>query len=120
MWAQILNIVLGIWLMASPGILGYNGVAADINHIVGPVVASFAIIALSGCTKSVSKCNIPLGLFLVIAPWILQYESGNAIANDIFAGLLITGFSFIKRKTNKQYGGGWSVVWPFKTEKHIH
>jgi hypothetical protein len=119
MWAQILNILLGIWLMAAPEVLDYNGVAADNDQILGPVIASFAIIALSGCTKSVAKFNIPLGVWLLIAPWLLNYENQTPILNDTIAGLLITIFSFFKRKTDHQYGGGWRAVWRPKYSAHI-
>lgn len=110
MWAQILNIVIGIWLMEAPHWLNYNGVAADVDHIVGPIVASFAIIALSGCTRAVGKYNIPLGAWLLLAPWILGYDRGICIANDSITGILIIVFSLFKRTTHQQYGGGWAVL----------
>ena len=97
--------------MAAPDIIGYNGIAADNDHIVGPVVASFSIIALSGCTRSISMYNVPLGIWLLLAPWVLNYENEASAFNDMAVGLFVTGFSFFKRKTNKQYGGGWSALW---------
>jgi hypothetical protein len=111
MWAQIINTMLGLWLMAAPGILKINGMAADNDHIIGPIVASFSIIALSGCTRAVAKFNIPLGIWLLIAPWFLGYENEIAIFNDMGVGFFVTIFSFFKRRTNQRYGGGWPVVW---------
>jgi hypothetical protein len=111
MWAQVFNTMLGIWLMAAPQVLGYNGIAADNDHILGPVVASFAIIALSGCTRSVARFNTPLGAWLLLAPWLLGYENQIAVVNDIATGLLIVIFSFFERKANHLYGGGWRQVW---------
>lgn len=111
MWAQILNTLLGIWLMAAPEILRYNGVAADNDHVIGPIVTSFAIIALSGCTRGVAKYNIPFGAWLLVAPWVLGYENQTAIINDICVGLLVTPLSLFKRKTPHQYGGGWAALW---------
>jgi SPW repeat len=111
MWAQILNTALGLWLMAAPGIFRYNGVAADNDHIIGPVVASFSIIALSGCTRTVALYNIPLGIWLLLAPWFLGYESEVATFNDMTVGFFVTAFAFFKRKTVQQYNGGWSAIW---------
>jgi hypothetical protein len=107
MWSQILNIILGIWLMTAPQLLKYNGTAADNDHILGPVITSFAIIALSECTKAVGKYNVPLGAWLVFAPWVLGYDEAISIANDTIAGVLIILFALVKRKTKNQYGGGW-------------
>jgi len=97
--------------MAAPEILKYNGIAADNCHIIGPVVASFAIIALSGCTRTVATYNAPLGLWLMVSPWLMNYENGASMINSFSSGILITFFSFFKRKTIQQYGGGWSAVW---------
>lgn len=93
--------------MAAPQVLNYNGMAADNDHIIGPVVASFAIIALSGCTKAVGKYNIPLGAWLLFAPWVLGYDKEVSVVNDMITGFLIIIFAFFKRTTNNQYGGGW-------------
>lgn len=107
MWAQILNMIIGIWLMAAPQVLDHGGVVADIDHIFGPVIASFAIIALSGSTRSVAYYNIPLGAWLVIAPLLLAYETDSARINDIVSGLLVVVFSFFRRNITQSYGGGW-------------
>jgi hypothetical protein len=114
MLAQVGNIILGLYLMVAPDILNYNGAAADNTHIVGPVVSSFAIIALSGCTRSVAKYNIPLGIWLMLSPLVITYGNEPAI-NSICAGVIITFFSFQMRKTTHQYGGGWMAVWKSTT-----
>jgi hypothetical protein len=115
MLAQILNTILGIWLMAAPGILNYNGKAADNDHIIGPVIASFAMIALSGCTRAVGKYNIVPGVWLLLAPWVLNYEQEVAIYNDTCTGLLTIVFSFVKGRIPHQYGGGWTAIWKSDT-----
>ena len=107
----MINTALGLWLMAAPDILRYNGIAADNDHIIGPIVASFSIIALSGCTRAVALYNIPLGIWLLLAPWFLGYETEVATFNDLAVGLFVTAFAFFKRKTVQQYGGGWSALW---------
>lgn len=110
MWAQILSAAIGIWLMTAPNVLGYDGAAADVDHITGPVVTSFAVIALSGCTRAIARFNIPCGAWLLLAPWILGYDNNISIGNDVIAGILIVAFSFIKRTTRQQYGGGWTQL----------
>lgn len=123
MWAQIINVVLGIWLMASPAIFGLEGTSADNAHIVGPVVASFALISWWEATRVVRLYNIPLGLWLLLAPWVLGYTESAAIINDMAIGLLVTGLSLVKGKIDNSFGGGWRAVWhshtPHAHEAHV-
>jgi hypothetical protein len=107
MWAQCINAALGIWLMMAPDIWGFEKKIADNDHIVGPIIATLAITAIFENTRLVRKGNIPAGLWLVLAPWILQYETALATINDMVVGGLVIGFSFIKGKIKNKYGGGW-------------
>ncbi len=113
MWAQIINAFLGIWLMASPAILGFSDdkTISDNAHIIGPVVATFAVIAWWEATRVVRLYNIPLGLWLILAPWVLGYNETTAIANDMLVGAAIVGLSLVKGKIEDSYGGGWSGLW---------
>ena len=111
MLAKILSAITGIWLMAAPYALGIDKIAANNAHIIGPVIASFAIISFSPCTSVVLKFNLPLGVWLLVAPWILNYEDITAIINDILTGFFVIIFSLIKVKIKKRFGGGWKAVW---------
>lgn len=115
MWAQIINALLGIWLMASPAVLGFENIAADNDHIVGPVIASFAVISWWESTRVVRLYNIPLGAWLLLAPWVLGYDSTTSILNDMLIGALVIGLSFIKGKVTETFGGGWSAIWQSDT-----
>jgi hypothetical protein len=120
MLTRILSTIAGIWLMVAPSVLSVGEIAANNDHITGPVIASFAIIAFSQCTAAVLKFNLPLGIWLLLAPWILGYENNSAIMNDMATGVLVIIFSLIKIKTTKRFGGGWIAAWekdsPHETE----
>ncbi|MEJ8801410.1 SPW repeat domain-containing protein [Pontibacter sp. H249] len=111
MWAQVINAILGIWLMASPAILGLEGTSADNDHIIGPVIASFACISWWEATRVVRLYNLPLALWLLLAPWVLGYSETAAIVNDMAVGLIVAGLSVVKGKIDNSFGGGWSAVW---------
>ncbi len=111
MWGQIINALLGLWLMATPGILGFEKLIADNNHITGPVIATFAITAIFDCTRPVRKFNILPGIWLLAAPWVLGYDNTTAIVNDMLVGALVIGFSFVKGHVDEKFGGGWSGLW---------
>ncbi|ELR69956.1 hypothetical protein C900_04479 [Fulvivirga imtechensis AK7] len=111
MWAQIVNVVIGIWIMASPGILNYpTPAAADNNHIVGPLIVTFAFTAIWEATRTVGKWNIPLGLWLIIAPWILDFEDNTEIVGEMAAGIVVTALAMVKGKIEQRFGGGWSSL----------
>jgi hypothetical protein len=107
-WAQIINALLGVWLMASPGMFDYSGTGRINDLIVGPIVATFAIIAFWEVTRAVGKANVALGAWLVIAPWVLGYEQ-NVIAaiNEFVVGITIVALAMTRTKTGVKLGGGW-------------
>ncbi len=100
--------------MASPSILGFNHQATDNDHIVGPIIASFAIISWWEATRVVRLYNLPLGAWLLLAPWVLGYQATTPIINDMLVGALVISFSLVEGKITDEYGGGWSAIWQSK------
>lgn len=117
MWAQIVNTIIGIWLMAAPYVFNYSASGTDNCHIIGPVVATFAMAACWEATRGVRKFNIPLGLWLLAAPWILGYTGTLPIVNDMACGAMIIVFGMVKGKIEGRYGGGWKAIWQ---SGHLH
>ena len=109
MWAQIINALLGIWLMAAPAVLGVSDAATTNDRIVGPIVAAFATVAAWEVTRPLRWVNLPLGLWLVLAPWVLGYGTAST-ANSMVVGAVIVALSLVKGKIGTRYGGGWRTV----------
>ena len=74
MLGQFLVAVCGLWLMTAPDLLGYGEPARMNDYIVGPLVVSFAVIAVAETTRSLRWGNVALGMWLVLAPLFLRYE----------------------------------------------
>ena len=110
MWARYATVLLGIWLMAAPGILGFEKLIADNDRIVGPLIVTFSMISLSECTLSVRMANLLPAAWLLFAPWILDYDNSTAFASDYISGLLILGLTLVKQKREHTFGGGWSSL----------
>jgi hypothetical protein len=55
--------------------------------------------------------NVPFGIWLLTAPWILGYENSSGTINDSAVGCLIIIIA-VSGKWNQrhQYGGGWSSL----------
>lgn len=69
---RFLNLFLGIWLMAAPALLGYTGAPRTNDYIVGPIVASVAMIALSEVVRPLRWMNFALGLWVDIGAVALR------------------------------------------------
>ncbi len=89
-------VVAGIWEALAPFILGYSSVAAGLWNamIVGVVLVILAVIAVYAQKPSIVKTmewtNSVLGLWLILAPFILGYSAtGAAKVNDISVGIVV-------------------------------
>lgn len=111
MWAQIINTLIGLWLMVAPGIFNYSGSAADNGYIVGPVIITFSVVAYWEATRVLRKWNYPLAVWLLLAPWVLNYTNDIAIISDMASGVLVLVFASVRGKIENSYGGGWSSLW---------
>ena len=110
MWGHVLNTILGVWLMAAPGVLGYEGIARDHDHIVGPVVATFACVAIWEATRPLRWVTFVGGLWMLAAPWLLSFPS-DATINAMVVGIAVALLSLTGRKITHSFGGGWSALW---------
>lgn len=97
--------------MVAPGLFGWGPAASDNGHIVGPVIVTFSVTALWEVTRGVRKGNYPLALWLLLAPWILDYSSDLAIISNMASGILVIIFSSIPGKITQSFGGGWPSLW---------
>jgi len=90
--------VLGIWLIIAPFLLGYSHLAvATWNDIIlGVLVAGTALLLKSGISGGgASWTNIVFGIWLILAPFILNYGNNPAPRwNDIILGVLVIVFGW--------------------------
>ncbi|MCW8193859.1 SPW repeat protein [Proteobacteria bacterium 005FR1] len=96
--ASGLNVLIGVWLIAAPWILGYGVNAAIWNDVIVGVallVLAGIRVAMPGRYASISWVNVVLGVWLFLAPFILQYGSlalvgvSSAIWNDVILGIAV-------------------------------
>lgn len=109
MIAHVIVALIGLWLMASPAFINIKGTAEDLNHVFGPVITSFAIIAWWEVTRNLRFANIVIGVWLIISSWIFGYDSTAAI-NNIAVGIVVSLLSMIKGKIEGKFGGGWESL----------
>ncbi|NKE70763.1 SDR family oxidoreductase [Nitrospiraceae bacterium HYJII51-Mn-bac16s-1-B09] len=110
MSARIFNMLLGVWLTAAPALLGYTGAARTNDSIVGPIVASVALMAMWEVLRPLRWINFAFGLWLIAAPSIFDYE-GSPLFNSLIVGALLSSFALVRGRRTKRFGGGWSSLW---------
>jgi hypothetical protein len=82
---------------------------------VGPIAASFAVIAWWQATRPTRWVNLPLGLWLLTAPWVLGYAATAPTVNSMAVGALLAALSLVKGTVDARFGGGWRAVWGRRT-----
>lgn len=91
--ASTINVILGIWLIVAPFILGTNSSTAVLwnDIILGIVVVVMAGTRLSNVQITwPSWVNVIAGLWLIIAPFVLGYSTmANARYEDIIVGIVV-------------------------------
>jgi hypothetical protein len=107
-WRDWVMLVLGAWLFLSPWILGFAGgapagaeptvagpaAAAWNAWIVGVVITALAIWAIVKFAEWQDWLTGILGVWLIIAPWVLGFSSLTAAAwNQVIVGLLVVALA---------------------------
>lgn len=93
-WQDRVNLVLGLWLMLSPYLLGYagNGSATANATAAGAVVTLFAVAALWRPQHWEEWTNLGVSLWIIVAPFLLGFWDVPAAAwTHMATGLLVGG-----------------------------
>jgi hypothetical protein len=113
MWLQVCNIILGIWLLVSPDILGLSPHVARLGRIAGPVAIFIAVLALRDVTRGARVVNIVTGLFLLISIPAAQGATTLDYVNGTVVGWLLIVFALPRGAVHQRMDGGWcAIVWP--------
>jgi hypothetical protein len=90
-WQDPANAVLGVWLIFSPLMLGFQGeMAAAVNTVaVGILLLAAALGAIFVPYAWEEWTESALGLWLAVSPWVLGFTAYMAKANSVVVGLVV-------------------------------
>lgn len=95
-WRDVINLILGLWLIISPWALGYlaDTTAAWNAYIVGIIVVVAAAATLVAFHRWEEWINVALGAWLIVSPFLFGQE-GHAVVmwNQIVTGVLVGGLA---------------------------
>ena len=95
--ASGLNLLLGMWIVISPWVLGYSQAPDAVWNavVVGTAIAILALIRTASPLQfeGLSWVNFVLGGWLIVSPLVLSYERLDSVtaltANNVIVGLLV-------------------------------
>lgn len=102
------NLVLAVCLFISPWVVGFAGemMAAWNAWIVAVLLAIVAVVALSAFAEWEEWLSLVLGLWLIVAPWVLGFAGSlNALWAHLVLGVLTAAVS------------AWAV-WDYRHSPH--
>jgi len=90
-WQDPANAVLGVWLIFSPLILGFQSDStAVINAVaVGALLLATALGAIFVPRAWEEWTESALGLWLAVSPWVLGSSAQSAKASAVVTGLVV-------------------------------
>jgi hypothetical protein len=104
MWTMWVSVAIGIALMLTRVIFDTEGAAADSDHVIGALVVTFSIMAMSEVAQPLRFVNILFGAWLIAAPWLLTGYSGMAGAANVVAGVLLILLALPLGPIHNHYG----------------
>jgi hypothetical protein len=105
MWRQLITALLGIWLMLAPAVLAYGAPLSTSDRIVGPLIATFALVAVWEATRALRWANVVLAAWVFLSPVVLGRADG---ALHHFVVALAAGILSVARpRSRHSFAGGW-------------
>ncbi len=103
-WPLIACTAIGLYLMFAPDIFGSSAAMADSDHLIGALVAVVAVIAMAEVGRPARLLELPLGAWLVVAPWFLGGGTTVARTSSALAGLAVIALSLPLGRQRDHYG----------------
>ena len=109
-WQDWASFVLGLWLALSPWLTGYVDYEAATGHavLVGLALALASHFECVACDDLPAEwLNLAAGIWLMCAPFTLDFASRVATANSIVVGAAIVGLAASALSLDKHLGKLW-------------
>lgn len=107
-WQDWANLVLGMWIFASPRVLGYEGIAAWNAYVIGAGILVFALLAARIPKAWEEIINMMLGVWLVVSPFALGFsEKTETALHTVLVGILTAAFAIWAMSNDKRVYKRW-------------
>ena len=114
-WQDPVNAVVGLWLICSPWIMGYQSEMTPLANavIVGILLIAAALGAIFVPRAWEEWTEAALGLWLAVSPWALAFNTIQpATVTAVATGIVIMVLALWVLATDKDYAAGWGTDRP--------
>ena len=108
-WQDVASLLAGVWLVISPMALSFPQAAAWFTVTLGLTVMVFAIEGLLLPSYLEECAEIVTGVALMIAPWVVAYDSRLAVANSVLVGTAVVFFAISELMTDREFQQWWDA-----------
>lgn len=113
-WRAILGLLLGIWLIASPFVLGFaeaEPAGMWTALLAGITLCALSLIELDAADPLVYWLALALGAFLVAAPFVLGFNDHvAALVSSIVVALAVAALAFLSLRSARGNPQGRSTA----------
>jgi nucleoside-diphosphate-sugar epimerase len=106
-WNLIAVAAVALSLLFTRVTLGADGGLANAHHLIGALVLTVVSIAAAEVARPVRFLNVPLGLLLVVAPFVYETDAATTLVT-VAAGAAIAGLSVLRGSRLVGRYGEWT------------
>lgn len=104
MWARVVEIMLGFWLMASPFIFRFSATdgGSSVNELSsGLLVAICGLLSFWHRTHWAHLLILAIALWLIVSGFLAGHPAPPAAQNEIIVGILLGMLAIIPNRANE-------------------
>ena len=89
------NLILGVILISSPWLFAFTvGTRSGNAFASGIVIVVLSIAALTVFAVWEEWLNLIVGLWLIVSPWVLQFQGIEAARFEVTIGIIVAAFAW--------------------------
>lgn len=88
-WLIVVQIIVGVWLMARPNILPFNIESANFDHWMGAIIVTVAAVATAEVTRTARFVNVIAGVVVLIGTFVFSSGSTPILISGIVCSVLL-------------------------------
>jgi hypothetical protein len=87
--AELVNIVIGVWIASSPFVLGFTQTVAEWNNVA--VGIALVVVTLLGLWKdeAYQALDVPLAIWLFASPFVIGFTTAAFLANNVCMAFMV-------------------------------